>query len=534
LKLAYDRFKSFKESRILWENIKMKKCIHANHPVHLKKGRTLDIPDDAKYCPNCGLPQEDILGVVNQIQSDLHKLKADIKDEIGKFSSKVKNERIIKEANKSPLLQEKEAKLKTEINDLVTKELGSINSQINRIDELDQYVAKIALQIKVDQDTIFGMCQNLDHITNKDSDMKKYGADIQSFVSNMMMYVTDIIPVKFLNEAQKLLSIYKSVLEINSLIDGKALPFLNKIKDMLEAIQISTEEHKTKNYEVPTFSNFISQEPKPTYGSSTVANYLNVISNIYNESIREFGKSIRQNMDKWAIARFKHIDRDLNSFIDDDIPKLIKIVEIEKEKIDPGKKGFLNAKERELISVSEIHMESNAVDEKSFIGPFQDWGAFFGLSRQFLDSQEEDSLENAVKKILDTGENPGEKYNLFKIFGAIIGLVYKQSVIETGFISISEFSRRYSNLLKLDIYGLDIIGKRLESLPFKVTTVSENQLDEMEARIYEKKMQKANSGLSLEIQLQAEQVLMVLSPGVISTYKKDWNIPPRVVAVSAN
>jgi hypothetical protein len=327
--LSLSRVEALKDSAILAVKRKMKKCIHPEHPVHAQKRKPLEIPDDAKYCTYCGLPQEDVLGAMKQvITKSLSELREELSKELKQISYPVER--------------------------MISPDERIIIGVLEKVSELEGNITTMAEQLKEDQNTIAKLCQVLLDITMKDPAMRQFGENIQSFTSNFQENVSEILFDECLNEGRKLVRISELVSEINTLLKGKADSFVEKIKGIADEAKITGGDYKPMSLGIPPFEQYTSQNAQNLTENSPIDMYLDAVQEEYAKSLRKFAKKVKQNIDKWAIIRFAGKDKELEQFIEKDIPTLFKIIEAEKDGMESGTKSEIEAKQEELFKLSGL------------------------------------------------------------------------------------------------------------------------------------------------------------------------------------
>jgi hypothetical protein len=330
------RVEDHQDSVIVAVKRKMKKCIHPEHPVHAKKRKPLEIPDDAKYCTYCGLPQEDVLGAMKQV---ITKSLSELREELDKVFQ---------------TLPQKEHDIAEKEHDIAGEISVVINAQSTKISNLNAKIDTMAKQLEEDQNTIAKLCQVLLDITTKDPDMRKFGKNIQSFTSNLLEEGSEILFDECLNEGRKLVRISELVSESNTLLKGKVDSLVERIKGIADEARITGEDYKPMSLGIPPFEQYISQNAKNLAENSPIDMYLGVVQEEYTRSLREFAKKVKRNIDKWAIIRFAGKDKELEQFIEKDIPTLFKIIEAAKDDMESGAKSEIEAKLEELFNLSGL------------------------------------------------------------------------------------------------------------------------------------------------------------------------------------
>jgi hypothetical protein len=229
-----------------------------------------------------------------------------------------------------------------------------INAQSTKISNLNAKIDTMAKQLEEDQNTIAKLCQVLLDITTKDPDMRKFGKNIQSFTSNLLEEGSEILFDECLNEGRKLVRISELVSESNTLLKGKVDSLVERIKGIADEARITGEDYKPMSLGIPPFEQYISQNAKNLAENSPIDMYLGVVQEEYTRSLREFAKKVKRNIDKWAIIRFAGKDKELEQFIEKDIPTLFKIIEAAKDDMESGAKSEIEAKLEELFNLSGL------------------------------------------------------------------------------------------------------------------------------------------------------------------------------------
>jgi len=306
-----------------------KQCIHPEHWIHSKKKKPLDIPSDAKYCIYCGQPQYDVSGDIESIKQQLSRFESN-------FARYIDNTLSIKK-DVSAIARD------------TTKKVEAIEE---RIVVLEGKFDSVSKKLNEDKNMINQLCQTLLELIIQDPDMKKFGEAIRSFTSSSIEYISDIIIDEFLSEGKRLTQILKLVIEIDALLEGKTGSFVEKIKEIANETETIVKDYEPIRLNIVPFEEYISQNVSDFVKAAPVDMYINAVKDIYIESIRNFAKMCKQNIDKWAIIRFSRKDIELEKFIEKDIPVLFKIIEDEKDNMKPDVKSQIEALQQELFSLS--------------------------------------------------------------------------------------------------------------------------------------------------------------------------------------
>lgn len=144
------------------------------------------------------------------------------------------------------------------------------------------------------------------------------------------------------------------VTEINALLKGKTEHFVEKIKKIADEAGTVISDYEPISLDIVPFEEYISQNVKDFAKATPVDVYIEAVKDRYIESIRNFAKKCKQNIDKWAIIRLSRKDIELEKFIEKDIPILFKFIEDEKDNMEPDVKNQIETLQQKLFSFSGL------------------------------------------------------------------------------------------------------------------------------------------------------------------------------------
>ena len=159
------------------------------------------------------------------------------------------------------------------------------------------------------------------------------------------------------------------------------------------------------------------------------------------------------------------------------------------------------------------------------------WSPFLEFIKQHF--RDASLVEQDIKLALSENQDPATVYKCFERFARVTGIIYRISIQQPESVDFGDFVHRFQEQLQLRIYGLDAEGNQWKSLsprPKKVLLGEKLEPESPQREIYDKKLNKMlRTGKP-----QAGQVIALLSPGIESTYRPEWNILPEVAVYGEN
>jgi uncharacterized protein YlxW (UPF0749 family) len=210
----------------------------------------------------------------------------------------------------------------------------------------------------------------------------------------------------------------------------------------------------------------------------------------------------------------------------DMLPDRIREEKAQKPPIPEGKVSLSSPVKKEQVSEPQITEIEPAIEVD------EAWKPFFEFTKQYFDSEQAPKIERCIKQVLSEKRDPATVHDCFKTFAQMIGVIYRRSTLHPEDLNLNDFHKQFENQLKLQIYGLDVERRQWKDLTPrpKMVPVENLELENPQRKIYDMKLKEMRrSG-----EPQPGQVIAVLSPGIKSTYRSDWDIPPEVAVYGGN